>query len=111
MGAWVWRCVALCAGVLFTLLAGAAARRETPTIDEFAHLPAGCVYWKQGAFELYDKNPPLARLWMALPVVLDPQAKIPSSPGPPWAGRPGASASASWTLTVHASSPSSSARA
>ena len=81
MGAWVWRSVALCAGVLFTLLAGATARRETPTIDEFAHLPAGCAYWKQGAFELYDKNPPLARLWMALPVVLDPQAKIPQFSG------------------------------
>ncbi|HEX5041897.1 MAG TPA: glycosyltransferase family 39 protein [Candidatus Polarisedimenticolaceae bacterium] len=81
MGAWVWRSVALCAGVLFTLLAGSAARRETPTIDEFAHLPAGCVYWKQGAFELYDKNPPLGRLWMAVPVVLDPQAAIPEFAG------------------------------
>ena len=67
---WIWRSVALCAGVAFILMAASAARRETPTIDEFAHLPAGCVYWTQGAFELYDKNPPLARLWMALPVVL-----------------------------------------
>ncbi len=83
MGAWVWvwRSVALCAGVAFILMAASAARRETPTIDEFAHLPAGCVYWTQGAFELYDKNPPLARLWMALPVVLDSRATIPEFSG------------------------------
>ena len=89
MGAWLWRSVAVSAAVLFTVLAGSAARRETPTIDEFAHLPAGCVYWTQARFDLYDKNPPLARLWMALPVVLDPQARIPEFSGPtvgwgPW---------------------------
>ena len=81
MGAWLWRSVAVSAAVLCTVLAGSAARRETPTIDEFAHLPAGCVYWTQGRFDLYDKNPPLARLWMALPVVLDPQARIPEFSG------------------------------
>jgi 4-amino-4-deoxy-L-arabinose transferase-like glycosyltransferase len=54
---------------LFVVLAIMAARVETPTVDEFAHLPAGCAYWTQGRFDLYAKNPPLVKMVMALPVV------------------------------------------
>ena len=54
------------------VLAVHAARIETPTVDEFAHLPAGCAAWTSGNFDLYAKSPPLARLWMSLPVALEP---------------------------------------
>ncbi len=50
----------------FVLLAGHAAWLETPTIDEFAHLPAGLAYLEHGAFGLYAKNPPLFKTAMAL---------------------------------------------
>jgi 4-amino-4-deoxy-L-arabinose transferase-like glycosyltransferase len=77
------------AALLYLILALHAARVETPTVDEFAHLPAGCVYWKTGDFDLYSKNPPLAKLWMSLPVVTDSRSTIPRVEGPtqgwgPW---------------------------
>lgn len=55
------------AGLLFVLLAGDAARRETPTIDEFAHLAAGHAVIEHGWLALYAKNPPLGKMLMALP--------------------------------------------
>ncbi|MFH0983225.1 MAG: glycosyltransferase family 39 protein [Planctomycetota bacterium] len=61
-----------------------AARVETPTVDEFAHVPAGCAYWKYGRLDLYCKNPPLLRFWMALPVVLDRGVNIPEIADPSW---------------------------
>jgi hypothetical protein len=45
-------------------------RRENPTVDEIAHLPAGVTYWQRGTFRLYPHNPPLSKLVAALPVVL-----------------------------------------
>jgi Dolichyl-phosphate-mannose-protein mannosyltransferase len=42
---------------------------DTPTVDEFAHLPAGCYYWRTGDFSLYPGNPPLVKLAMALPAL------------------------------------------
>ncbi|MBW2086761.1 MAG: glycosyltransferase family 39 protein, partial [Deltaproteobacteria bacterium] len=36
---------------------------KSPTVDEFAHLPAGAFYLKTGDFSLYGKNPPLIKLW------------------------------------------------
>jgi hypothetical protein len=45
-------------------------RRENPTIDEIAHLPAGISYWQRGTFKLYHHNPPLSKLVAALPVLL-----------------------------------------
>ena len=44
-------------------------RVKSPTVDEFAHLPAGYYYWKTGDFSLYDKNPPLMRLLCAAPLL------------------------------------------
>lgn len=46
-----------------------AAWRASPTIDEFAHVPAGISYWQTGRFGLYHHNPPLAKLLAALPVL------------------------------------------
>lgn len=63
--------VALAAALAFAGLALHAAWIETPTVDEFAHLPAGCAYWRHGSFDLYAKNPPLIKLWMALPAALN----------------------------------------
>ena len=54
-----------------TLLAFSATSNSV-TFDEYAHLPAGVAYWKQGwrAFPLHNLSPPLARLIAAAPVVI-----------------------------------------
>ncbi|HEV8198546.1 MAG TPA: glycosyltransferase family 39 protein [Candidatus Polarisedimenticolia bacterium] len=46
-----------------------ASWRSSPTIDEFAHVPAGLSYWQTGTFGLYHHNPPLAKLVAAVPVL------------------------------------------
>ncbi len=63
----LWRIVAAVSAGLFVVLAVMAARIETPTVDEFAHLPAGCAYWTQQRFDLYANNPPLVKMAIALP--------------------------------------------
>ncbi len=42
------------------------AARQSLTIDEFAHLPAGITYLQQLTFRLYPHNPPLPRVLPAL---------------------------------------------
>jgi hypothetical protein len=69
--------VALLCALLHLGLGVRAARQLTPTVDEFAHLPAGVAYWEQGRLDLYAKNPPLWKLWLALPVVADPRSVAP----------------------------------
>jgi hypothetical protein len=63
--------------LLLAAFAGLCAhglRWDSPTVDEFAHLPAGYYYLKTGNFELYDLNPPLPRVLSALPLLaLAPQ--------------------------------------
>lgn len=49
----------------FSLIADQIAR-QTPTVDEVAHLPAGRSYIEKRTFRLYPHNPPLARLVPAL---------------------------------------------
>jgi hypothetical protein len=44
-------------------------RRESVTVDEVGHLPAGLSYWQQGTFGLYHHNPPLVKLVAALPAL------------------------------------------
>src|SRR5687768_16577906 len=66
----LWRALATDSGLAFLVLASHAAWVETPTIDEFAHLPAGCAYWKYGRFDLYAENPPGRKAVMAAPVLL-----------------------------------------
>lgn len=65
-----WQALAAAAAAIFAALALHAAWVETPTVDEFAHLPAGVAYLDHGAFGLYAKNPPLFKMLMAAPVVL-----------------------------------------
>lgn len=54
---------------LFVALSAAGAVRNSPTVDEFAHLPAGHHYLTTGDFSLYAKNPPLVKLLAALPLL------------------------------------------
>ena len=51
------------------VLALAGTWKNSATVDEYAHLPAGVYYWRTGDFSLYDLNPPLARLMAAAPVM------------------------------------------
>jgi hypothetical protein len=55
--------------VLFVALCAHGLRWDTPTVDEFAHLPAGYYYLRTGNFELYNLNPPLPRMLCALPLL------------------------------------------
>lgn len=43
--------------------------RDSPTVDEFAHLPAGLHYLKTGSFALFAVNPPLIKVLCALPLL------------------------------------------
>ena len=47
------------------LLAVTAIRRNSVTVDEVAHLPAGISYWQTGTFALYHHNPPLVKMLAA----------------------------------------------
>ena len=76
-----WAGLTCVAGAVFVLLCVLSARRQTPTIDEFAHLPAGCAYWKVGDLSIYRKNPPLVKLWMSIPVALDSHLVVPTYGG------------------------------
>lgn len=53
---------------IFFSLSFFSLRNESVTVDEFAHLPAGYTYWQTGDFRLYYHNPPLVKLWAALPL-------------------------------------------
>jgi len=55
--------------VAFVLLCAHGLRWDTPTVDEFAHLPAGYHYLKTGRFELFSLNPPLVKVLCALPLL------------------------------------------
>ncbi|MFQ5718978.1 MAG: ArnT family glycosyltransferase [Acidobacteriota bacterium] len=69
--------------VLFALHAWASARDKTPTVDEFAHVPAGYLGLATGDFTLYGKTPPLGRTLFSLPLLLD----RPVLPPPPTGNR------------------------
>lgn len=52
------------------ILAIDCARRWTPTHDEYWHLPIGLRIWKTTRFDEDVINPPLVRLWAAIPLVI-----------------------------------------
>jgi 4-amino-4-deoxy-L-arabinose transferase-like glycosyltransferase len=54
---------------VFGLLCAHGLRWDTPTVDEFAHLPAGYHYLATGRFDLFPLNPPLVKILCALPLL------------------------------------------
>jgi hypothetical protein len=49
---------------------------DSPTVDEFIHLPVGYFYLKTGDFDLAARTPPLIKELAALPLLpLDPQIR------------------------------------
>lgn len=64
------------------------ARRATPTVDEFAHVPAGILYYETGDLSFYAKNPPLGRWLCAAPALLLRPVSPPPPEGPPTGWRP-----------------------
>jgi hypothetical protein len=65
-----------------------AARLETPTIDEFAHVPAGYAHVATGRFDVHSKNPPLAKALLALPGVVGGGVSVPPPQENPFAWGP-----------------------
>jgi len=52
------------------LLAGGAARRESITIDEVAHIGAGVSYLQKLDMRMNEEHPPLAKVLAAMPLVV-----------------------------------------
>src|SRR6266853_7009765 len=52
------------------VLSGGAARQESVTIDEVAHMGAGVSYLQKLDMRLNIEHPPLAKVLAALPLVL-----------------------------------------
>ncbi len=83
------RAAALLLAGAFAALCAHGLRWDSPTVDEFAHLPAGYYYLRTGNFELYDLNPPLPRLLSALPLLavapsIDTGARLRDDGWYPW---------------------------
>jgi hypothetical protein len=83
-----WLALPIGAAALFLALALHAARLETPTIDEFAHVPAGYAHAAAGRFDVHSKNPPLAKLLLALPGVVGGGVAVPAPHENPFAWGP-----------------------
>ncbi len=66
---WFWPSVGACLFVQL-VLAVDCARQWTPTHDEYWHLPIGLRIWTSGRFDDDVINPPLVRLWAAIPLAL-----------------------------------------
>ena len=64
-----WWIIAICL-IIQGALAVDCARQWTPTHDEFWHLPIGLRIWKTGRFDEDVINPPLVRVWAAIPLVI-----------------------------------------
>jgi hypothetical protein len=71
----VWIFVLL--GIVYCLICGDIARKQTPTVDEFAHMPAGLSYWRHGTLSLYSKNPPLLKYLLTLPQAFSEEVIVP----------------------------------
>jgi hypothetical protein len=50
-------------------LAVVSLPQQAVTIDEYGHLPAGVSHWQKRTFFVYSVNPPLVKMWAALPVL------------------------------------------
>jgi 4-amino-4-deoxy-L-arabinose transferase-like glycosyltransferase len=47
-----------------------SAYRHSPTADEWGHLPAGLIHWREARFDAYRVNPHLVRMLGAAPLVV-----------------------------------------
>jgi 4-amino-4-deoxy-L-arabinose transferase-like glycosyltransferase len=56
--------------VLMALLMGGAARRESVTVDEVAHIGAGVSYLQKFDLRFNEEHPPLAKVIAAVPLVV-----------------------------------------
>jgi hypothetical protein len=67
--------------VLYLVLAVSSLLGKSATVDEYAHLPAGCAALRHGTLDLYGKNPPLVRYLLAAPpLVLGARVPLPDLP-------------------------------
>jgi len=55
---------------MMALLSGGAARRESVTVDEVAHIGAGVSSLQKLDLRMNEEHPPLAKALAALPLVL-----------------------------------------
>jgi hypothetical protein len=79
-GAGFWLALAALACAWFGQTA-AAARSDSVTIDEFAHLPTGLYYLRSGDYSLDPINPPWTRMIAAAAVLRDlPVFSLPEAP-------------------------------
>ncbi|MEA2562343.1 MAG: hypothetical protein QOH06_3847 [Acidobacteriota bacterium] len=83
------RLAALLLLAVFAILCVHSLRWDTPTVDEFAHLPSGWYTLQTGRFDLFPLNPPLVKVLSALPLLalnprLDPAARIENTGWYPW---------------------------
>jgi len=74
---------------IFAILCFHGLSWDTPTVDEFAHLPSGWYTLKTGRVDLFPLNPPLMKIFSALPLLaLDPalntDARIENTGWYPW---------------------------
>jgi hypothetical protein len=66
---WYWGVLAACV-LVHAALGIDAARRWSPTHDEYWHLPYGLYYAQRGDLRADPINPPLVRWWAALPLLI-----------------------------------------
>src|SRR5260370_6029474 len=55
---------------MMALLSGGAARRESVTVDEVAHIGAGVSYLQKLDLRMNEEHPPVAKVLAALPLIL-----------------------------------------
>jgi len=70
--------------LFFVSQAFLAARTDSVTVDEFAHLPLGLYMWRSADFSLDPINPPLSRMLLAAPL-LGEKAELAASTDNVWA--------------------------
>lgn len=67
---WVPIALAVLLLLCMAILAGGAARRESITFDEIAHIGAGVSYLQKLDMRMNPEHPPLAKVLSAIPLVL-----------------------------------------
>jgi hypothetical protein len=68
--AWTHCVIAAALLVVMAVLAGGAARHESITVDEVAHLGAGVSYLQRLDYRMNEEHPPLAKVLAAAPLVI-----------------------------------------